>query len=174
MHLHPSHLHATSRQARNGAPGGARVVAAPRGRMLPPARASGAARATDDPLAETACFGRAAPPGAPPQFAAATVDRRSRRTAPAAPSGSPPERRSFDEQALVLGPISLANPKGEISESPPGVRGGVLWVRLRPQSDLRAQQVLFLITRISIQTNCCSPSLIYLRGMPSWRSKSSI
>jgi hypothetical protein len=78
--------------------------------MLPPVRASGAARATDDPLAETACFGRAAPPGAPPQFTAATVDRR-----PPQPKPPPkPKNRTcatfriasgmapFDEQALVL------------------------------------------------------------------------
>jgi len=51
--------------------------AAPRGRMLPPARAPGAARATEDFLAETVCFGRAAPPGAPPRSAAPAVDRRS-------------------------------------------------------------------------------------------------
>ncbi len=90
MHRHPSHrpgngivVYATVRQTKpsqtkhgNGAPGGARVVAAPRGRMLPPARAPGAARATEDFLAETVCFGRAAPPGAPPRSAAPAVDRR--------------------------------------------------------------------------------------------------
>ena len=57
--------------------------ATPRGRMLPPAHASGVARATEDPLARTACFGRAAPPGAPPpsRFSAAAVDRRCLRPA---------------------------------------------------------------------------------------------
>jgi hypothetical protein len=99
--------------------------------MLPPVRASGAARATDDPLAETACFGRAAPPGAPPQFTAATVDRRSptadrrpptadRRPPPPPPPQPQPQPQPqpknrtcatfriasgmapFDEQALVL------------------------------------------------------------------------
>src|SRR5580704_5089052 len=48
--------------------------AAPRERMLPPARASGAARATGRSLAEIACFGRAAPPGAPPRCPATAVD----------------------------------------------------------------------------------------------------
>jgi hypothetical protein len=52
-------------------------VAAPRGRMLPSARAPGAARATERPLTGIACFGRAAPPGAPPRSAAPAVDRRS-------------------------------------------------------------------------------------------------
>ncbi len=57
--------------------------ATPRGRMLPPAHASGVARATEDPLARTVCFGRAAPPGAPPpsRFSAAAVDRRRLRAA---------------------------------------------------------------------------------------------
>ena len=63
--------------------------AAPRGRMLPSARAPGAARATERPLAGIACFGRAAPPGAPPRSAAPAVDRRSFWTAPA-----PPDRYS--------------------------------------------------------------------------------
>src|SRR5579863_1216900 len=98
MHRHPSHrpgngivVYATVRQTkpsqvkpsqakpstemeRREAPGS---WAAPRGRMLPPARAPGAARATEDFLAETVCFGRAAPPGAPPRSAAPAVDRRS-------------------------------------------------------------------------------------------------
>ena len=91
MRLHPSHLHATSPQARNGAPGGARVEAAPRGRMLPPARASGAARATDDPLAGTICFGRAAPPGAPPRFACRGCRSPQSENRAYPPSGSPPD-----------------------------------------------------------------------------------
>src|SRR5580698_12438 len=41
-------------EGRHGAPGGAKVVAAPRGRMLPLARASGAARATG----QSACANR--------------------------------------------------------------------------------------------------------------------
>jgi hypothetical protein len=85
MHGHPSHRpgngssstprHAKPRteMERREAPGS---WAAPRGRMLPPARAPGAARATEDFLAETVCFGRAAPPGAPPRSAAPAVDRR--------------------------------------------------------------------------------------------------
>jgi hypothetical protein len=81
----------------SGAPGGAGSWATPRGRMLPPACASGVARATEDPLARTACFGRAAPPGAPPPFSAAAVDRRRLRAAfrscqPEAPAGVLTER----------------------------------------------------------------------------------
>src|SRR5580704_11450054 len=67
--------------------------------MLPPAHASGVARATEDPLARTACFGRAAPPGAPPpsRFPAAAVDRRRLRAAfrscqPQSPAGVLTER----------------------------------------------------------------------------------
>ena len=73
--------------------------ATPRERMLPPAHASGVARATEDPLARTACFGRAAPPGAPPpsRFSAAAVDRRCLRAAfrscqPESPAGVLTER----------------------------------------------------------------------------------
>ena len=64
-------------QARKWSAGRRQSVAAPRGRMLPPARAPGAARATERPLAGIVCFGRAAPPGAPPRSAAPAVDRRS-------------------------------------------------------------------------------------------------
>jgi hypothetical protein len=41
----------------------------------------------NDPLTRTACFGRAAPPGAPPpsRFSAAAVDRRRASSAPASP-----------------------------------------------------------------------------------------
>jgi hypothetical protein len=86
--LRPSFAEATVTQShsqKSGAPGGAGSWATPRGRMLPPARASGVARATEDPLARTACFGRAAPPGAPPpsRFSAAAVDRRCPSSAPA-------------------------------------------------------------------------------------------
>ncbi len=91
-HAHESH----ARVERREAPGS---WATPRGRMLPPAHASGVARATEDPLARTACFGRAAPPGAPPpsRFSAAAVDRRRLRAAfrscqPQSPAGVLTER----------------------------------------------------------------------------------
>jgi hypothetical protein len=95
--VHESHSHEKPRAS--GAPGGAGSWATPRGRMLPPAHASGVARATDDPLARTACFGRAAPPGAPPpsRFSAAAVDRHCLRAAfrccqPESPAGVLTER----------------------------------------------------------------------------------
>ena len=85
----PDLVYATLRQAkpnqteaRKWSAGRRQSVAAPRERMLPSARAPGAARATERPLAGIACFGRAAPPGAPPRSAAPAVDRRSFRPLP--------------------------------------------------------------------------------------------
>jgi hypothetical protein len=94
-----------ARVERREAPGS---WATPRGRMFPPAHASGVARATEDPLARTACFGRAAPPGAPPpsRFSAAAVDRRCASSAPATPSGrhrQPASARYAGQFALLPG-----------------------------------------------------------------------
>src|ERR1700689_2531412 len=53
----------------------------------------------NDPLARTACFGRAAPPGAPPpsRFSTAAVDRRCASSAPAPPAGVV-NRRPYGER----------------------------------------------------------------------------
>src|ERR1700683_2510205 len=112
----------TFRVERREAPGS---WATPRGRMLPPAHASGVARATEDPLARTACFGRAAPPGAPPpsRFSAAAVDRRRLRAAfrscqPASPAGVLTERIDSlcngkkDGVARIIFPIMDLTPQG--------------------------------------------------------------
>ena len=92
---------------------------------LPPAHASGVARATEDPLARTACFGRAAPPGAPPpsRFSATAVDHRRLRAAvrscqPASPAGVLTERIDSlcngkrDEVSRTKFPIMDLTPQG--------------------------------------------------------------
>jgi hypothetical protein len=55
----------------------------------------------NDPLARTACFGRAAPPGAPPRLCGAGGRPPSRRTALAPTSGIPSRKPSFIERDLI-------------------------------------------------------------------------
>jgi hypothetical protein len=67
----------------------------------------------NDPLARTACFGRAAPPGAPPpsRFSAAAVDRRCTSSAPAprgpaSSTGRPHGERNDSLSNRNIGPLS--------------------------------------------------------------------